>query len=201
MAEHERRRPGAGFLRRLLKILGLGGHGDVRRFDEDLKDAGDLQGTTDTGVRSIDVKKVVGSVGRWKNLGSDFFYKHGKAITKRFLRVGEALKQGKALPAIELYKIRRRGKADESKGDPPKGEPSRYYVVDGHHRVAMARKLGQDFLDAHIVEYKVNEKINKKDEPKANTESVGSREESSAQPEGTASGDENEGKDQSSPEK
>ena len=30
-----------------------------------------------------------------------------------------------------------------------------YYVVDGHHRVAMARKLGQDYLDAHIVEYKL----------------------------------------------
>jgi ParB-like chromosome segregation protein Spo0J len=32
---------------------------------------------------------------------------------------------------------------------------SEYYVVDGHHRVAMARKLGQDFLDAHVVAYRL----------------------------------------------
>jgi len=32
-----------------------------------------------------------------------------------------------------------------------------YYVVDGHHRVAMAKKLGQDFLDAHVVEYRLNQ--------------------------------------------
>jgi hypothetical protein len=30
-----------------------------------------------------------------------------------------------------------------------------YYVVDGHHRVAMAKKLGQDYLDAHVIEYRV----------------------------------------------
>lgn len=29
-----------------------------------------------------------------------------------------------------------------------------YYVVDGHHRVAMAKKLGQDYLDAHVVEHR-----------------------------------------------
>ena len=28
-------------------------------------------------------------------------------------------------------------------------------MVDGHHRVAMAKKLGQDYLDAHVVEYRV----------------------------------------------
>ena len=32
---------------------------------------------------------------------------------------------------------------------------TQYYVVDGNHRVAMAKKLGQDYLDAHIVEYKL----------------------------------------------
>ena len=28
-------------------------------------------------------------------------------------------------------------------------------MVDGHHRVAMAKKLGQDYLDAHVVEYRL----------------------------------------------
>jgi hypothetical protein len=54
---------------------------------------------------------------------------------------------GNALPPVKLYKLTRRSSARE---DSPQSE---YYVVDGHHRVAMARKLGQDFLDAHVTEY------------------------------------------------
>ena len=145
-----------GFLRRQLNKIGPRKHKDVKRFDAELKKAGDLQGTADKGVRPIDVDKVVGSVGRWKNLRSDFFYKHGKAITQRFMRIGQAMKQGKILPAIDLYKIKQRQPESNAKS-----QESEYYVVDGHHRVAMAKKLGQDFLDAHVVEYKVDEKGNK----------------------------------------
>jgi len=60
------------------------------------------------------------------------------------------MERGIALPPIEVYKARlrrRRGERDTV--------VTEYYVVDGHHRVAMARKLGQDYLDAHVVEYKV----------------------------------------------
>ncbi len=57
------------------------------------------------------------------------------------------------LPPIEVYKARlrrRRGERDTV--------VTEYYVVDGHHRVAMAKKLGQDYLDAHVVEYRVSQK-------------------------------------------
>jgi hypothetical protein len=53
---------------------------------------------------------------------------------------------------VELYKARlrrRRGDRDSV--------TTEYYVVDGHHRVAMAKKLGQDYLDAHVVEYRVSQ--------------------------------------------
>jgi hypothetical protein len=69
-------------------------------------------------------------------------------MTQRFHRVGEAMRSGKALPPLELYKLKRRS---GTSGDSPASE---YYVVDGHHRVAMARKLGQDFLDAHVTEFR-----------------------------------------------
>jgi ParB-like chromosome segregation protein Spo0J len=32
-------------------------------------------------------------------------------------------------------------------------------VVDGHHRVAMAKQMGIDALDAHVVEYRVDGKV------------------------------------------
>src|SRR5260370_39542404 len=58
---------------------------------------------------------------------------------------------GKALPPRELYKLRRRAST-------PGGTPrSEYFVVDGHHRVAMARRLDQHFVDAHVVEYRAPE--------------------------------------------
>ena len=59
------------------------------------------------------------------------------------------MREGKILPPLELYKLkpRRQVGAEER-------AVTEYYVVDGHHRVAMARKLGQDYLDAHVVEHR-----------------------------------------------
>jgi hypothetical protein len=127
-------------------------HGDVKRFDSELKAAGDLTGRADMGARTVDVHKIVGSVSRWQNLRSDFFYRSGE-VTARFVRVGEAMRAGKILPPLELYKLKRRPPAGQP--PPPGADLSEYYVVDGHHRVAMARRLGQDYLDAHVVEYRV----------------------------------------------
>lgn len=155
------------FIWRQLKKLGPRKHRDVKRFDEELKKSGDLKSTVEKGVRPIDVNKVVGSVDRWQNLRSDFFYKYGTAITQRFIRIGQAMKVGKILPAIDVYKIKRK-RPDSKK----KTQKSEYYVVDGHHRVAMAKKLGQDFLDAHIVEYKIDEKDKDRKSDTANTESA-----------------------------
>ena len=125
-------------------------HGDVKSFQQELKAAGGEAGRMSIGTRVVPTDKVVGSVSRWQNLRTDFFYKHGTAMTERFKRVGKAMQQGKGLPPLELYKmkVRRPGGTEDV-------EVSEYYVVDGHHRVAMAKKLGQDFLDANIVEYKV----------------------------------------------
>jgi hypothetical protein len=92
----------------------------------------------------------VGSVGRAHNLRSDFFYRTGRAMTARFVGIGKAMEQGKVLPPIEVYKARLRRRRGEVEAP-----VTEYYVVDGHHRVAMARKLGQDYLDAHVVEYRV----------------------------------------------
>jgi hypothetical protein len=125
-------------------------HRGIKQFDHELKAAGDLTGRADLGHRTVDVHQIVGSVSRWQNLRSDFFYRTGEAMTARFVRIGQAMREGKILPPLELYKLKRRGPAGQARSD-----ASEYYVVDGHHRVAMARKLGQDYLDARVVEYRV----------------------------------------------
>ena len=123
-------------------------HRGVRSFDEALHQAGGMASRVDRGISEVPTEKIVGSVSRWQNLRSDFLYKTGKAMTQRFYRIGAAMQAGKALPPLELYKLRRRSST-------PGGTPrSEYFVVDGHHRVAMARRLDQQFVDAHVVEYR-----------------------------------------------
>jgi hypothetical protein len=132
----------------LVKRL-LGRHGAIKSFEHELQAGGGMAGRADAGLRTVDVRKVVGSVGRAETLRSDFFYRRGKAMTARFHRVGQAMQEGKTLPPLELYKVIRAPHAASA------APVSEYYVVDGHHRVAMARKLGQDFLDAHVVAYRL----------------------------------------------
>lgn len=135
--------------RRVIRALARR-HRDAKSFEHELRAKGGMTGRSDLGPRVVPTEKVVGSVSRWQNLRSDFFYRHGQAITARYKRVGEAMQQGLHLPPVELYKLR--GPRDQKKT----AAVSEYYVVDGHHRVAMARQLGQAFLDAHVVEYQVH---------------------------------------------
>jgi hypothetical protein len=123
-------------------------HGAIKSFEQQVEARG-IAGRADAGVRTVDTRKIVGSVGRAQTLRSDFFYRRGRAITARYHRVGDAMQRGVELPPLELYKVREAPQA----GSAPAA--SEYYVVDGHHRVAMARKLGQAFLDAHVVEYRL----------------------------------------------
>jgi len=121
-------------------------HGTVKCFDDEIRAGGGMAGRKDGGLRTVEVSKIIGSVGRAQTLRGDFCYLRGQAMTARFYRVGQAMEEGRALPPLELYKVARAPHAHTS-------ALSEYYVLDGHHRVAMARKLGQEFFDAHVVEY------------------------------------------------
>ena len=127
----------------------LGRHGNLKSFGDEVKQAGGVAGRSRAGQQVVPIEKIVGSLDRAKAMRSDFFYRSGRAVTARFERIGEAMKQGKQLPPIELYKLKVRRQGREA---PPASE---YYVVDGHHRVAMARKLGQEYIDANVEAYRV----------------------------------------------
>ncbi len=53
----------------------------------------------------------------------------------RWLNIATARLNGQAMPAVELIKI----------GDA-------YAVRDGHHRISVARALGEDYIDAHVTD-------------------------------------------------
>ena len=133
---------------RFLRKLVIRDHRPVRSFDQALEQAGGGMARVDRGLMEVSTDKIVGSVGRWRNLRSDFLYRTGQAMTQRFHRIGEAMQAGKPLPPLDLLKLKRQPSS------PGGTQRSEYFVVDGHHRVAMAKRLGQDFLDARVIEYR-----------------------------------------------
>ncbi len=84
------------------------------------------------GIAPIEVDKIVGSVDRYEDFDTDFRWLSGRP-DERSKKLEEAMERGEIVPPIEVYEM---------------GE--QYYVLDGHHRVGAAKKLGQDFLDANV---------------------------------------------------
>ena len=56
----------------------------------------------------------------------------------RWLSIATARLNGQAMPAVELIKV----------GDA-------YAVRDGHHRISVARALGEDYIDAHVTAWEL----------------------------------------------
>jgi hypothetical protein len=86
------------------------------------------------GMRIVEVEKITGSVGRYRDFDGSFLPRK-KSMAQRWNRVDRAYHQGVELPAVSLYKI---------------GEA--YFVRDGNHRVSVARYHGVAAIDAEIVE-------------------------------------------------
>jgi nucleotide-binding universal stress UspA family protein len=110
----------------------------LRCFREDAERAGMLI-QRNLGIRTIEVARIVGSVDRCTELALDFRppkRRRRKHDEDRLHRVRRALEQNDAMPAIDVYKL-----------------GFGYYVLDGHHRVAVALQNGQLEIDANVVEY------------------------------------------------
>ncbi len=85
------------------------------------------------GVRSIPVRHIVGTEGRARDFDRDFLPQR-RELESRWRGVETAFPDG-AFPPIVVNKL---------------GEA--YFVIDGHHRVAIARQLGMETIDAEVTE-------------------------------------------------
>jgi hypothetical protein len=108
----------------------------ARDLAEDLARAGPSAPRV-LGIRTVPVSLVVGSVGRSGELDEQFRIRNQSRLERqRHERVVRAMSRGVTLPPVVLNKL----------------GPS-YYVVDGHHRVAAARELGQYEIEAEVTEF------------------------------------------------
>jgi uncharacterized ParB-like nuclease family protein len=95
------------------------------------------EGRSSGGIREIPLRKVIGSAAPIAKAG-DFdpgFLPVSRRLRDRWTRVYRAMTEGDELPPIDVYGV----------GDS-------YYVIDGHHRVSVARALGRETLPARVTE-------------------------------------------------
>jgi nucleotide-binding universal stress UspA family protein len=95
-----------------------------------------LQGRSDKGIQSIPVDSIIGSVGRYTDFTRTFLPRRADD-RQRWANVKAATVDpvGEGLQPIEVYKV-----------------SEVYFVLDGNHRVSIARQEGWKTIEAHVIE-------------------------------------------------
>lgn len=101
---------------------------------DDVKEKLHIGGPIYRGVKTIRVEQIAGSLNRYHEFDRAFLPREDQ-LANRWQKVDRAFYQDVNLPPVVLYKV---------------GEV--YFVVDGHHRVSVAREQGQEFIEAEIRE-------------------------------------------------
>jgi hypothetical protein len=86
------------------------------------------------GLQAIELARIRGSVGRYRDFTSAFLPR-GSHLRQRWQRV-KAVVFTQGMPPIEVYQV----------GDA-------YFVVDGNHRVSIARQEGMKTIEAYVCEF------------------------------------------------
>ena len=89
------------------------------------------------GRRVVAVEKIVGSVGRSGDFDGNFLPIRC-SMGERWMRVDRAFHLGVDLPEVVLYEL-----------------GGRYFVVDGNHRVSVARFQGVRWIEAEVTSFHV----------------------------------------------
>ena len=120
------------FMNRLRHALN-GQPGTLLSYEE-VKEKLKIGGPIYMGVQVVAIGKIAGSLNRYHQFDRAFLPLEDN-LAHRWENIDRAFYQEVNLPPVVLYKV---------------GEV--YFVVDGHHRVSVAREQGQEFIDAEVRE-------------------------------------------------
>ena len=120
------------FVNRLWSTLS-GQPSTLLSYDE-VKEKLHIGGPIYRGVQTVHVDQIAGSLNRYHEFDRVFLPASDK-LSERWQRVNRAFYQEISLPPVVLYKV---------------GQV--YFVVDGHHRVSVAREQGQIYIEAEVRE-------------------------------------------------
>ena len=127
-----------GAARRLGKLAARlrGQAGDVSTLlpFEEVVEALGRTGEQRLGLQTIPLETIVGSVDR----GGEFDRSSGpttERVRQRWQRINEAQRRGEGMPPIEVYRV-----------------GGLHFVIDGHHRVSVARHMSLEVIEAYVTE-------------------------------------------------
>lgn len=109
-----------------------------------------LRGLVDRGLQDIALDRIVGTLGRAREFNR-LFLPRKDSVRERWQRVAELAEGALGFPPIEVYQV----------GDA-------YFVIDGHHRVSVARRFGAEVIEAWVKEFETRVPLS----PSASAEEV-----------------------------
>ncbi|HUI88592.1 MAG TPA: hypothetical protein VLX61_07675 [Anaerolineales bacterium] len=102
-------------------------------YDE-IKQSLHIGGPIYRGIQTVRVDQIAGSLNRYHEFDRAFLPAE-RQLAARWQNIDTAFYNDVSLPPVVLYKV---------------GQV--YFVVDGHHRVSVARQQGQEFIEAEVRE-------------------------------------------------
>ena len=103
-----------------------------------------IRGQRYAGVKPIRVDRIIGSVDR-RNADFDRKFRPARReLRDRMRRLREVFAFGE-MPPIDVYEV-----------------GGMYFVVDGHHRVAIAREAGAEFIDAQVTSVRMSHRLERR---------------------------------------
>ena len=115
-------------------LAALSGESNSLLSYDDVKEKLRIGGPIYRGMKTVRVDQIIGSLNRYHEFDRTFLPTHDKNA-ERWQNIDRAFYGEVSLPPVVLYKV-----ADV------------YFVVDGHHRVSVAREQHQIYIDAEVRE-------------------------------------------------
>jgi hypothetical protein len=106
----------------------------IRRFRDEQTREGAYE-HKDRGQQTVKLSKIVGSVNRYLDFDGRFRLKKDRP-RERLNAIRAIMERGKPLPPVDLYKIK-----------------DRYFVLDGNHRISVAKERGYKEINARVMEF------------------------------------------------
>ncbi len=94
---------------------------------------GTIRGSYPVGICAVPVRQIRGSESRSDDFDADFSPRQQRT-RGRWLSIATARLLGLTLPPVELIQMH-----------------DVYYVRDGHHRISVARAMGQEYIEAEVL--------------------------------------------------
>jgi len=94
---------------------------------------GTVRGSYAVGICAVPVRQIRGSESRSDDFDADFRPRQTRT-QGRWLSIATARLMGVTLPPVELLQVH-----------------DVYYVRDGHHRISVARAMGQEYIEAEVL--------------------------------------------------